>query len=100
MTEEMSRLFGSLITIEVRDIRGAYDYLGNELNKMEQQGELSFDLTSNALKNINIEYKLLKKYYKGKIILNPEDCYKKFPENTEEHFFLKCLVTLMNYNQQ
>ena len=84
MTEEMSRLFGRLITIEVRDIRGAYDYLGNELNQMDQRGELSFELSSKALKNINKEYKQLKKYYKGKITLQPEDCYKKFQTSFDD----------------
>ncbi len=98
MTPEMEKLYTSLSTIKVKNVTQAYDYLGNEVNGLDMDHKLSFEMTLEALKNINKEYKLLKKYYKGKIDINLESVYTKYPEDSEEYFFLKCLIRLTEYN--
>ena len=98
MTKALEELYAKLHTIEVTSIVGAYDYLGNEFNKLDMEGTLEFVLTKEGMKNINKEFKLLKKYYKGKIDLNPKDIYEKYDEGTEEYYFLKFLVVLMDLN--
>ena len=98
MTNEMKQLYESLFTIEVKSIVGAYDYIGNKINIMDMNGTLSFATDSKALKNINKDCKILKKHYKGKIEIDTDNVYLKYPEESEEYFFLKCLVKLMNLN--
>lgn len=98
VTKEMKELFNNLNTVKVKNIVSAYDYLGNEINGMDMNGTLDFTMTGSALKNINKEFKVLKKFYKGKIEINPDSLYMKYQEETQEYFFLICLVKLMQYN--
>lgn len=98
MTMEMKDLYANLNTIKVKNITEAYDYLGNEINGMDMNRTLDFTMTGSALKNINKEFKLLKKFYKGKIEINPDSLFMKYQEETQEYFFLKCFVKLMQYN--
>ncbi len=100
MTPEMKKLYDGLNKVKVKNIAQAYDYLGNEINGLDMAHQLSFEMTKEALKNVNKEYKMLKKHYKGKLNLNLENVYSKFPEESEEYFFLKCLVTLAENNIQ
>ncbi len=98
MTKEMKELYDNLNSIKVKNITNAFDYVGNEINKMDMSGTYEFELTGKALKNIMKEYKVLKKFYKGKIELNPDHLYDKYQTDSNEHFFLKCLVKLMQFN--
>jgi hypothetical protein len=65
---------------------------------MDMNGTLDFTMTTDSLKRINIDYKDLKKHYKGKISINPRGVYTKYQEGTEERFFLECLIKLAEYN--
>ena len=98
MTDEMRKLYDKLFIVEVNNIAGAYDYIGNEINKMDMDGTYAYVLSNDAQKSINKECKILKKFYKGKIEINPDDIYNKYPEESNEHFFLKCLIKLMQLN--
>lgn len=98
MTEKMKELFSNLSSIKVKNIVEAYDYIGNEINGMDMDGTYQYELTSIGRKNIMNEYKILRKHYKGKLQINPVDILNKYPEDTQEYFFLKCLVKLMEYN--
>lgn len=98
MTIEMIRLLEKLHTVEVRNINSAYDYIGNEINRIDMDGKLTFVMEPVALKKINKDVKLLKKFFKGKVEMNPDTVFEKYEENTQEHFFLMCLVRLMQYN--
>jgi hypothetical protein len=98
MTNEMKKLYESLSTTKVKKLAGAWDYVGNEINKMDMDGTYQFEMSKEALKNCEKEYKILRKYYNGKIDINPNDSYMKYPENSSENFFLKCIVMLMQYN--
>ena len=96
MTKEMATLLHKLHTVEVGNLAVAYDYIGDEINKLEMDGKLSFTMTVESLKNINKDYKILKKIYKGKLEINPDSVYKKYDEKSEEYFFLMCVVKLMD----
>ena len=98
MTIEQEQLYDSLFTVEVKSITGAYDFIESKINIMDMNGILSFNSNIKALKNIKKEYKSLKKYSKGKIKINLDEVYLKYPEESVEYFFLKCLVKLMNLN--
>ena len=63
MTNEMHVLYAKLLTVNVKNVVGAYGYLSNEMKEMDMNGTLDFEMDSNSLKNINKEFKILKKYY-------------------------------------
>ena len=98
MTNEMHVLYAKLLTVNVKNVVGAYGYLSNEMKEMDMNGTLDFEMDYNSLKNINKEFKILKKFYKGKIEIEPKSLFMKYEENTHEHYFLKCLIELMHYN--
>ena len=98
MNNEMKKLYENLESVEIKSIAKAYDYLGNEINSLDMKGLLSYEMTVKSLKTINKEYKLLKKFYKGKAEINPDSVYQKYPEDSGEYFFLKCLIKLMENN--
>lgn len=98
MTKEMDALFSKLSTISIKNIIAGYDYLGEQINEMYMNGNLDFEMSTQALKNINKDFKILKKYYKGKITINPKTLYMSYQEGTQERFFLECLVKLAEYN--
>lgn len=99
MTREMMTLVAKLHTIEVGSVQVAFDYIADEINKLDMDGKLSFTLTIKASKNIMKDYKILKKIYKGKLSQDPESVYQKYEEETEEHFFLMCVVKIMQNNR-
>lgn len=98
MTIEKTQLYDSLFTVEVKSIVGAYDFIESKINIMDKNGILAYNTDSKAIKNIKKEYKILKKYCKGKIDINIDNVYLKYPEESIEYFFLKCLVKLMSLN--
>ena len=98
MTIEKAQLYDSLFTVEVKSITGAYDYIESKINIMDMNGILALNSNSKAIKNIKNEYKILKKFSKGKIKINIDEVYLKYPEESVEYFFLKCLVKLMSLN--
>jgi len=99
MTKEMKELFDNLESVKVRNVAAAYDFLGEHVNEMDMNGTLDFEMSREALKNVTADYKTLKKYYKGKITINPKSLYMNYPEGTEERFFLECLVKLAEFNK-
>lgn len=98
MTNEMKAFYYSLTNVEVSNINAAYEYVGNKLNEMDRTGTLPFAMSRESLKIISKDIKLLKKYYKGKLKIDPKSVYEKYKENTEEHFFLACVIQLMKNN--
>lgn len=99
MTDEMKAFYYSLTNVEVSSINAAYEYVGKRLNEMDMTGTLPFVMSRDSLKLINKDIKLLKKYYKGRINLDPDSVYQKYKENTEEHFYLACVVQLMRNSE-
>jgi NDP-sugar pyrophosphorylase family protein len=98
MTKEMQALIGNLKNVKVKNIVMAYDYLGEQINDMYMNETIDFQMSTQALKRINKDFKILKKHYKGKITINPKSLYMKYQDGTEERFFLECLVKLAEYN--
>ena len=98
MTHEMKRLYDSLFTVEVKSIVGAYTYIETKIDDLEFNGTLTYDMDIKELKNIKREYKVLRKYLKGKRETNIDEVYLKYKEESIEYFFLKCLVKLISLN--
>ena len=98
MTKEMKELVENLDNIKIKNIVAAYDYLGENINEMDMNGTLDFEMSYEALKRINKDYKVLKKFYKGKITIDPVSLYMQYPEGTQERFFLECLIKIMRNN--
>lgn len=99
MTKHMKELVDNLSNVKVKNIVSAYDYLGEYMNEMSINETLDFELSHDALKRINKDFKILKKYYKGKITIDPKSIYMNYQEGSQERFFLECLVKLAEYNR-
>lgn len=99
MTKEMIILYEKLITVQVRSLAAAYSYLTEEINVLISKGNLSLEMDKEAHKKVNKGFKTLKKILKGKIEGSPDDVLKMFDEDTNEYFFLECLVRLVDINQ-
>ena len=98
MTKEMKELYDNLDQVKVKNVVGAYDYIGQAINEMDYNGTLDFEMTVEARKRISKDLKTLKKHYKGKIKINPETFYRSYKEGSQERFFFECLVKLMAFN--
>ncbi|MCD4827179.1 MAG: hypothetical protein K8Q99_05305 [Acholeplasmataceae bacterium] len=98
MTKEMKALYDELDQIKIKNAVAAYDFLGEEINEMDCNKTLDFEMSSGALKRINKDFKILKKYYKGKISMDPNHITMKYEEETQEYFFFSCLIKLMSIN--
>jgi hypothetical protein len=99
MKQKLKDLFESLSTVKVKNLDSAYTYIGEELNELLRFEEFADMNNRKTQKNINKDYKMLKKIVKGKIDMNPSDLLNKYDENSNEYFFLKCLVKLIDVNQ-
>lgn len=99
MTKEMIILYEKLITVQVRSLSSAYSYITDELNVLISQGQMPGEMNKQMQKNINRGYKLLKKILKGKKEGNVSDVLAMFEEDTNDHFFMECLVRLVDINQ-
>jgi len=53
MTNEMHVLYAKLLTVNVKNVVGAYGYLSNEMKEIYMNVTLDFEKNSNSLKNIN-----------------------------------------------
>ena len=95
MTKEMDMFLYSLFNVEVQSVIGAYNYVYKKLEKMDMDGNLFPSITKGAFSNISKDIKQLKRIYKGKLKMSPEDILKKYTEKDEEHYFLVCVVKLM-----
>ena len=97
MTREMKEFYDSLQNVKVRNVVAAYDVVGEAINEMDLKGELDFEMTHDALKRINRDFKKMKQYYKGKININPREVLNQYDEGSQEHYFFKCVLKLMEY---
>ena len=96
MTKEMSNLYIRLFTVDTDSLQAAYDYIGDQINQLEMDGALDVSLTKDSLKNLNKDFKLLKKIYHGKSEQDPQTFLEKYKDDTIEHFFLSCVIRILS----
>ena len=99
MTKDMIILYEKLITIEVRTLSAAFNFLTDQMNEMSFYGKLKHDINRETLKSTRNGYKLIKKILKGKIEMDFKDVFEEYDKDTNEYFFLKCLVRIVETNQ-
>lgn len=98
MTTEMKTLYASLISVGIVSIAGAHEYISDKLRELDRDGTLSRVYDKEVEKNVSKDLKTLKKYYKGKLDIDPKSIYEKYEEISLERFYLMCIIQLMKYN--
>lgn len=98
MRERFNEFYNLLRNDKVKNVNSAWSYVADEFNEFFNMGDNYFPIKRETWRNADKGFKVLKKIVKGKIEGNPSDAYRMFPEESTEHFFLKCVVKIVNDN--